>query len=99
MGKLGWIIVLVLLFLLFHERIGAGLDSVTRPSYAPGFGGPVPGPSYYSSPPTSQHSSWTDVLTGVINAGATIYNGAVRNSSSPSSGGFAPGPGEDGGYG
>lgn len=98
MGKLGWIIVLVLLFLLFHERISAGVDSVTRPSYAPGFGGPPPGPSYYTSPPTAQHSSWTDVLNGAIHAGVSIYNGVVRPSA-PSSGGYAPGPGEDGGYG
>lgn len=98
MGKLGWIIVLVLLFLLFHERIGATLDSVTRPPAHPPdyYGGPPPGPSYYSSSPAAQHTSWTDVLNNVIHAGTTIYNGVHSPSSAT---GYAPGPGEDGGYG
>ncbi|MFL5381297.1 MAG: hypothetical protein ACJ8GN_02100 [Longimicrobiaceae bacterium] len=101
MGKLGWILVLVLLFLLFHERISEGVDSLTRPSTSPYYGAPPPGPGYYSSPPTAPHSSVTDVLNNLISGGVAIYNGVVK-SAPPRSGGalnYGAGPGEDGGYG
>lgn len=87
MGKTGWIIVVVLLFLLFREKIGTAVDSVTRPAPRDYFGGPVPGQNYATSPPVAAHSTWTDVLNNVIGAGVSIYRG-VAGAPSPS----APAP-------
>jgi hypothetical protein len=101
--KWTWIIVLVLLFLLFHDKIGAEIDSLTgRPPARPydPYGSPPPGPSYYSSSPAAPHSSVTDVLNSLINAGTSVYNGVVKSRASPPGvGGYAAGPGPDGGYG
>lgn len=97
---LKWIIILALLFLLFRERIDQAVDGVTRPAPSP-YGYPPPGPGYYSSPPTAQHSTVTDVINNLIHAGTSIYNGVV-GSRPPAAGGamnYGPGPGEDGGYG
>lgn len=77
MGKTGWIIVAVLLFLLFRDKIGGAVDSVTRTAPRPYdyFGGPIPGPNYSSSPPVATHSTVTDVLNTAINAGVALYRG------------------------
>jgi len=91
-GKTGWIIVLVLLFLLFRDKIGGAVDSITRAParYPDYFGGPVPGPNYSSSPPTSSHSTITDVINGTINAGLAIYHG-IANAPAPAPSPSTPG--------
>lgn len=91
MGKLGWIIVIVLVLLLFRDRIGEEVNSITRPSGSYGYGGPPPGPNYSSSPPTHQSTSVTDVINNLIGAGVSIYNGVKKSPSSPPGAGPATG--------
>lgn len=97
MGKTGWIIVVVLLFLLFRDKIGATVDSVTRAPTPPRdwYGGPVPGPNYSSSPPIAAPTSVTDVLNTAINAGVQIYRG-IAGQPSPSAPGYTTGDMLDG---
>jgi hypothetical protein len=75
--KLGWVLIIVLVLLLFHDRIGDTLNSVTHPTMPPGgyYGAPPPGPGYYSSPPSSPATSVTDIINHVIDAGVTLYQG------------------------
>jgi hypothetical protein len=77
-GKMGWIIVLVLLFLLFRDKIGGAVDSVTGGNRQSGYNplyGPPPGANYSSSPPVANHSSVTDIINSLIGAGRDIYKG------------------------
>jgi hypothetical protein len=80
MGKLTWIIVAVLLFLLFRDKIGAAADAVTGRSNLPIGYGTLPAPNYYSSPPTSRPSTVTDIVNNLITAGTQIWG----NYNSPS---------------
>jgi hypothetical protein len=89
MGKVGWIIVAVLLWLLFSDRIAGAVNSVTGRPRSPSdyYGAPPPGPGYYSSPPSSPNTSWTDVINNAVALGGNIYRtysgGAAASPSSP----------------
>ena len=76
MSKTGWIIVAVLVWLLFRDRIAGAVDSVTGRPRSPGdyYGAPPPGPGYYSSPPTSPNSTVSDIVGKVISGATSIYN-------------------------
>jgi hypothetical protein len=86
MGKMGWVIVVVLLFLLFRDKITGAVNSVTRPTFNPSnyYGAPPPGPNYAASPPISQSGQVSDVINHAISAGMTLYQGWGGSSSSPS---------------
>jgi hypothetical protein len=81
MGKMTWIIVAVLLFLLFRDKIGAAADSITRAARPSDYyNGALPAPNYYSSAPTSRSATVTDVINNLITAGTSIYRGVQSNS-------------------
>jgi len=75
--KLGWVLIIVLVLLLFRDRIGDEVNSLTRPSQPPGYyyGAPPPAQGYYSSPPSTPATSVTDIINHVIDAGVSLYQG------------------------
>jgi hypothetical protein len=89
MGKVGWVLVAVLVWLLFSNRIAGAVNSATGRPRLPSdyYGAPPPGPGYYSSPPTAPNTTWTDVINNAVALGGNIYHtfsgGAAASPSNP----------------